>query len=174
MKTYWFSSSPGRIILNLLRTFLIGIGVGILFESVIIGGLTILLFPFIDLGVSKFKKRNEYNQFLKFVRKFGENYDSKEMSEETYDLSVLGDIPYEKLKITFGSFVNEEGIVIFYRRSFKLIPEYRFIGWTKIVGIKSKNYLNQKTKEINYLNFERENRLLVPWREEFDKYVPIL
>ena len=96
---------------------------------------------------------------------FGEPIDGKEI-ESLEERTVLGAIPFRGKAVSCVLCVHDEGLVV--GRGFF----YTLIKWGNIFSFKNQHFLGNPVIEISVGSMESQNRIIVPWRINFNEYLP--
>ena len=166
MKIHWILPGPVRAIALFTIILLMGYSLSVWLDSIILGVCSLLLLLTVSAVGGVFFKRFKARAFNTYLKRFGNYFDPSDFSEVMYENSVVGGIPFQNLVINLAVVANEKGIMVSHHSG------YRFITWENVVGATPKEYFGKNGIEINYKNFEQENRLALPWKDEFSKFLP--
>ena len=140
----------------------LGYGAFTMTGSIWLGALSFIV---LLVAIPVIKRYSINRQFSKYLKGFGEEF-TKEYSQEIFDASIMGFIPFNEQNMHCSIFADESGIMVSKRSTKRHIP------WSSIVGHKNKEYLGHPVLELNLINYENSNRLAIPWAEKFSKYLP--
>ena len=150
------------MIVKLSVLLFIGYVVDYITENILIGVFSFLVLLIVYPTVRRLRVNSE---FSKNLRRFGMEF-TGEYSQEIYESSIMGFVPYNNQYVSCFVFADEEGLLI------GKMGKRRRIPWQSVAGYKSLNYLGHAVLELNINNFEQQNRLVIPWDTKFKKYIP--
>lgn len=151
-----FNLSASRISSSLAGAVLIALGVyvlsGAVWVSVLAGLLTIPALVILKRSRLNRRHRNHLSQF-------GQPFDG-DVTNEIFDESVVGFVPFEGQAAHVIVFADERGILIRKRGIRRLIP------WETIAGVSFKQFGSNAVAELNIGSLESADRLMLPWPQE--------
>ena len=126
-------------------------------------GVAAFLFMFVfSAKIARYKINAEFSQHL---NNFGSDFTSR-LSDEFYESCLMGFIPFNGKSVVCTVFADESGIFLKKRRT------KRHISWGTVIDHRSSTYLGHPVLELNLHNYEKVNRLVIPWSEKFNHFAP--
>lgn len=155
-----------RVGLNSLKYPALGLLTGIVAYQLGANLLVTVIFPLLlPLALVIVVAQSRVILFKKHLSAFGAQISSDEI-EQRYSTDVLGIVPFKNSSITCTVYTNEDGIAIGRQ------GKYRKLAWAEIAYFKRLSYLDQPVAELSVGNMQVGSRLIIPWSDAFNDYLP--